>query len=190
MGVGSRFPHPFFTVGHSARSVAQLAGLLHDAGAACVVDVRAYPRSRANPQFNIDVAPGSFAAHGLRYVHVEALGGRRPKGLGPESPNGWWSNGSFRNYADYALTDGFRAGFGELLGLGQGEPCALMCSEAVWWRCHRRIITDYLLSAGAEVRHVLAPGSIRPAAPTPAAVRAGDGLLHYPAPRNDDAAGE
>ena len=173
-------PPPFHTIGHSARSVDQLVGLLALAGVRRIVDVRAFPRSRANPQFNLEALPAALQGSGIDYVHLEALGGRRHKGLGEASPNGWWSHASFRNYADYAHTEGFLEGMQALLQVGRERPCALMCSEAVWWRCHRRIITDYLLAGGETVLHILSETSIRPASMTPAAVTRPDGSIVYP----------
>ena len=96
------------------------------------------------------------------------------------SPNGFWDNESFRNYADYALTDGFRAGFARLRELGSERRVAIMCAEAVWWRCHRRIVADYLLAAGEAVLHILGPGKIKEARMTSAARAAPDGGLVYP----------
>jgi uncharacterized protein (DUF488 family) len=173
--------HPYYTIGHSTRSVAELAALLHEAGADLVVDVRTVPRSRTNPQFNRDTLPDALAAHGIGYRHIGALGGLRGhRKSDGASPNGFWENASFRNYADYAMTAGFRDGFAELRALGEQQTCAIMCAEAVWWRCHRRIIADYLLAAGEPVLHILGPGHIAPASMTPAARSEPGGNLVYP----------
>jgi uncharacterized protein (DUF488 family) len=171
----------FFTIGHSARSVAELAGMLGAAGVERVVDVRAFPRSRTNPQFNTDVLAESLRPHLIDYVHVAELGGRRGRQPTPGPLNAWWTHRAFRNYADYALGDAFRRGFARLLQLGAERPSALMCSEAVWWRCHRRLIADYLLAAGHPVLHILSARRIDPAVLTPAARRDGCGGLVYPA---------
>jgi len=170
----------FFTIGHSTRSVAELVGLLQQAGAGFVVDVRAFPRSRTNPQFNFDVLPGSLAEWQIGYRHVRALGGLRGHGReqGP-SANAYWKNPSFRNYADYTATAAFRAGLDELRELGHAHACAVMCAEAVWWRCHRRIIADYLLSDGEQVFHIMGAGKVEPAVLNPAAIRQHDGTLVY-----------
>lgn len=175
--------HSFYTIGHSTRTVAELAALLHEAGADLVADVRTVPRSRTNPQFNKDTLPAALAGYGIGYRHISALGGLRGhrKGAGA-SLNGFWENASFRNYADYAMTAGFRDGLAELDALGRQHTCAVMCAEAVWWRCHRRIIADYLIAAGEPVRHILGPGHIAPASMTPAARPQPDGSLIYPAP--------
>lgn len=173
----------FFTIGHSTRSVAEFAGLLQQAGAGFVADVRAFPRSRTNPQFNFDVLPASLAEWQIGYRYIQALGGLRgrKKDRGPP-PNAYWENLSFRNYADYTATAAFRAGLAELRDLGRTQTCAIMCAEAVWWRCHRRIIADYLLSEGEQVFHVMGPGKIETATLNPAAIRQHDGTLVYPAP--------
>jgi uncharacterized protein (DUF488 family) len=171
----------FYTIGHSTRSVAELAALLREAGVELLVDVRTIPRSRANPQFNADGLPGSLEPHRIAYRHLPKLGGLRgrPKTAAP-SLNTFWENESFRNYADYTASAGFQEGLAELRALGRQYNCAIMCAEAVWWRCHRRIITDYLLAAGEEVFHIMGPGKIEPAHMTAAAVRQPDGTLIYP----------
>jgi uncharacterized protein (DUF488 family) len=170
----------YFTIGHSTRSVADVIELLQEAGANLVADVRSVPRSATNPQFNNDRLPTTLAAHGLDYRHLALLGGlrHRQKSLA-SSPNSFWQNTSFRNYADYALSSAFRTGLLELRGLAADHHPAIMCAESVWWRCHRRIITDYLLAAGADVRHILGPGKIEPAHMTDAATPQPDGTLIY-----------
>src|SRR5438093_5919793 len=132
----------YYTIGHSTRSLSELVDLLQGAGVELLADVRAIPRSRTNPQFNLDTLPRELDAHGIGYSHFPELGGRR--GRARHSPNDFWENDSFRNYADYAGTEAFRAGLDRLRTLGQNQCTAIMCAEAVWWRCHRRIITDYL----------------------------------------------
>lgn len=155
--------------------------MLSEAGANLLVDVRTVPRSRMNPQFNTDVLPKALAAHDIGYWHFPALGGlrHRPKGA-PPSPNGLWRNEAFQAYADYAMTAPFRAALGELRGLAHDHVCAVMCAEAVWWRCHRRIVADYLIAGGTEVRHIMAPGKIEPASLTPGAEPRADGVIVYP----------
>jgi len=173
---------PFYTIGHSTRSVADLAALLGEAGADLVADVRTVPRSRANPQFNADTLPEALAAFRIGYRHLPKLGALRGRPKGPaSSPNGFWENESFRNYADYAMTPAFRDGLAELRALGRERVSAIMCAEAVWWRCHRRIIADYLIVEGATVLHIMGPGKIEPARLTEAAVKQSDGTLLYPA---------
>jgi uncharacterized protein (DUF488 family) len=187
-----------FTIGHSTRSVAELAALLRDAGVALLVDVRSLPRSRANPQFNAEALAPALAAEGIGYRHLPALGGLRgrrkpapdhdPGDAGP-SPNGLWQVGAFRNYADYAMSEAFRAGLAELRALARERPTAIMCAEAVWWRCHRRIIADYLLARGVPVRHIMGPGKIVPATLTPGARPQADGTVLYPRPGPRSGAG-
>lgn len=172
--------NPVFTIGHSKRSVEELVALLGEAGADLVADVRAFPRSRANPQFNGPALQEELAAAGIGYRYLPALGGRR-HGRKAESPNMLWRNESFRAYADYAGTAEFRAGLEELCALAGEHRCAVMCAEVLWWRCHRRIIADYLLAAGLEVVHILGAGNLTPAALTPGALRSADGGLLYPA---------
>jgi uncharacterized protein (DUF488 family) len=145
-----------FTIGHSTRTTAELIDLLREAGVDLLVDVRSVPRSRTNPQFNTDTLPQALAAAGIGYRHIRALGGLRhdPKGA-PQSPNTLWRNDAFRNYADYAMTEPFRAGLAELRALADEHRCAIMCAEAVWWRCHRRLVADYLLAEGIPVGHIM-----------------------------------
>ncbi|HEY5410488.1 MAG TPA: DUF488 domain-containing protein [Caulobacteraceae bacterium] len=173
---------PFFTIGHSTRSVEDVADLLQAAGADMIVDVRKMPRSRANPQFNSDVLPEALAERQIGYRHIAALGGLR--GRSPRlktSPNTLWRNKSFRNYADYALTPPFKDGLAELVCQGRDHTCAIMCAEILWWRCHRRIIADYLLADGAAVFHILALHDVKPAVLTLEVERTPEGLL-YPEP--------
>ena len=170
-----------FTIGHSRRAVEELSRLLGEQGVDLVADVRSFPRSRANPQFNSDALGAALAAFGIGYRHLRALGGRRgPQKLDGPSPNGMWRNAGFRNYADYALTPEFRAGLDALLELAREHTCAIMCAEAVWWRCHRQIIADYLLAAGFDVAHILGPARLEAARLTPGAQAQADGALHYP----------
>lgn len=122
---GAHAPHSFFTIGHSTRSTEQVADLLKEVGADMIIDVRSMPRSRTNPQFNFDVIAASLAERQIGYRHIAALGGLRgrQRALGA-SPNTFWQNKSFRNYADYALTPPFKAGFAELMDLGRRRTCA------------------------------------------------------------------
>ncbi len=172
-----------FTIGHSTRTVAELVELLQQVNVDMLVDVRSFPRSRAMPQFNTDVLPEALSAEGIAYRHLRALGGRRhhPKGA-PPSENTLWRVMAFRNYADYAETEPFHAGLSALLALARETRCAIMCAEAVWWRCHRRIIADYLLVRGISVAHIMGVGQITPATLTPGAHAEGDGTVRYPAP--------
>ncbi|HET7402812.1 MAG TPA: DUF488 domain-containing protein [Usitatibacter sp.] len=171
---------PFFTIGHSTRSIDEFAAMLLPNGVTRVVDVRTVPRSRTNPQYNRDTLPGLLAPHGISHEHIAALGGLR--GVRHDVPpelNGYWENQSFHNYADYAMSAPFRAGFDRLLAIGARERCAIMCAESVWWRCHRRIITDYLLAAGETVFH-LVNGDVPEPAKITVEAEARDGVLVYP----------
>jgi uncharacterized protein (DUF488 family) len=177
-----------FTIGHSTRTLAEFVSLLRQVDVTLLVDVRSIPRSRAAPQFNGDTLPDSLAADGIGYRHLRALGGRRHhrKGAQP-SLNTYWRVAAFRNYADYAETDEFRAGLDGLLTLARGYRCAIMCAEAVWWRCHRRIIADYLLADGRRVEHIMGPGQVVPATLTLGARVMAGGTLRYPAPEDVEA---
>jgi len=140
------------------------------------------PRSRTNPQFNKDAMPGALEPFGLGYRHIAALGGLRSRASTVPPPvNGYWENQSFHNYADYALSDAFSGGLEQLIARADQRPTAIMCSEAVWWRCHRRIIADYLLMRGRPVLHLMGKDRVEPARMTPAAEER-DGRLVYPAP--------
>jgi uncharacterized protein (DUF488 family) len=171
---------PIFTIGHSTRTIAEFVTLLRAGPVQLVVDIRRMPRSRANPQYNIEVLPAELADHQIGYMRIAELGGLRKAIDMPPDTNGFWTNRSFHNYADYALTDEFQRGFDCLLEASTGRRAAIMCAEAVWWRCHRRIVADYLINAGRTVYHLMGTDEVQPAALTPAAVRAGD-RLHYPA---------
>jgi uncharacterized protein (DUF488 family) len=173
--------NPFFTIGHSTRPAAEFLALLTAAEVALVVDVRTVPRSRRNPQYNDDQLPDALDGAGIAYQHLPELGGLRSRqsGIDPQV-NGFWDNASFHNYADYALSPAFAAGLARLRKLGHAQRCAIMCAEAVWWRCHRRIITDYLIAAGESVFHILGPHHTEPAKLTEGARVRPDGTVVYP----------
>jgi uncharacterized protein (DUF488 family) len=173
---------PFFTVGHSNRELDEFLALLEQSSVETVVDVRRLPGSSRYPQFNADALGAALADRGLGFMRLEGLTGRRP--VSKEVPfdvNAWWENRSFHNYADHALSQDFRYALAALRDAGAGRRTAVMCSEAVWWRCHRRIIADYLLAAGDEVKHILGPGQVVPAELSAGAVLAQDGRVTYPA---------
>jgi len=174
---------PFFTIGHSTRQIGEFVELLNASQVRLVVDVRAIPRSRTNPQFNRETLPEALSGFEIAYEYIAELGGRRTRARDvPPSINGYWENQSFHNYADYAMaSSSFHSGFANLLKLGRARRCAVMCAEAVWWRCHRRIIADYLLAASEQVFHILGPGAVNPANRTPAAIPHPGGALTYPA---------
>ena len=171
-----------FTIGHSTRTLAEFVALLQQADVTLLVDVRSIPRSRTTPQFNGDTLPDSLVADGIGYRHLRALGGRRHHRKGaPPSLNTYWRVAAFRNYADYAKTGEFRAGLDALRALARDDRCAIMCAEAVWWRCHRRIITDYLLACDTRVEHIMGPGQVVAATLTPGALITAERTLRYPA---------
>lgn len=172
-----------FTIGHSTRTFAEFVALLREVGVTLLVDVRSIPRSRAMPQFNKDTLPDALAAAGIGYRHLGALGGRRyRRKSAPPSRNTYWRLKAFRDYADYAETSEFHAGLDTLLALAAADRRAIMCAEAVWWRCHRRIITDYLLAGGTRVEHIMGPRHLVPATLTPGARALTDGTIRYAAP--------
>ena len=172
---------PIFTIGHSTRSIEEFVELLRDGPAEMVVDVRTVPRSRTNPQYNEDTVADALAPFQVGYTRIAELGGLRGRApeVDPEA-NALWRNRSFHNYADHALSDDFARGFEELLDLASERRCAIMCAEAVWWRCHRRIIADYLLARGRTVFHLMGGGKVDRAKLTPGAAIAGGKVL-YPA---------
>lgn len=166
------------TVGHSTRSLAEFIALLQAHEVTCVVDVRTVPRSRHNPQFNKDTLPRSLKKAGLGYVHLPALGGLRH--TLSDSPNMGWHNASFRGYADYMQTPAFAQGLDELIRLAGESRIALMCAEAVPWRCHRSLIADALLVRGIRTEHIMSPTRRQLHTLTPFAMVRGTRLT-YPA---------
>ena len=146
-----------------------------------VVDVRSVPRSRTNSQYNFDVVGDELAPFQIGYERIAGLGGLRARSKDvPPEVNGFWENQSFHNYADYALSDDFGRALQQLTSIASERRTAIMCAEAVWWRCHRRIIADYLLLEGRSVFHLMGEGRKDPAKMTPAATER-DGHLVYPA---------
>src|SRR5512143_3848761 len=142
-----------WTIGHSTRTIEEFIDLLRQHRIEILVDVRHFPGSRRVPDFNKDALHGALATAGIRYEHMVELGGRRPPR--PDSHNLAWRNASFRGYADYMETQPFRDGVDHLLEVARAGRTAIMCSEAVWWRCHRSMIADYLKAAGVQVFHIL-----------------------------------
>ena len=176
-------PALLYTIGHSTRSLDDFVSLLGEFGVQQVVDIRTIPRSRHNPQFDKETLPSSLAARGLSYRHMKDLGGlRHPR---PDSPNKGWRNASFRGFADYMQTEEFEAALDQLIVAAGEQRTAIMCAEAVPWRCHRSLIADALVVRGYEVDHILAQGAVRRHVLNPLAVRA-DGGLSYPPPVPSD----
>lgn len=165
-----------FTIGHSSRPLAEFLDLLHESRIECVVDVRRLPGSRSFPQYNADALQATLAERGIDYWHLDTLCGRRSKReLNGAPAEDFWTNASFARYAAYARSDAFAQGLDELLQRARVQRCTLMCSEAVWWRCHRRIITDHLLARGCDVRHIMSARKVVAATLTAGAqVRNGD----------------
>ena len=162
--------------------MSEFVDLLKSAQIGVVADVRSVPRSRTNPQYNCDALSQTLGQFAIGYEHIPPLGGLRARAQNVSpSLNAFWENQSFHNYADYALSPPFRHGLDRLRALGQERRCAIMCAEAVWWRCHRRIIADYLIGEGETVFHILSADRIEPARMTPAARRRADGTLVYAA---------
>ncbi|MDA9474875.1 DNA repair protein [Bradyrhizobium sp. CCBAU 65884] len=174
--------HPFFTIGHATRSIEEFVELLQDSAVTFVADVRTVPRSRTNPQYNRETLPQSLAAASIGYEHIASLGGLRSRRREvPRETNAFWQNVSFHNYADHAMGVAFHEGLAHLRAVGQVQRCAIMCAETLWWRCHRRIITDYLLAAGETVFHILGRGQVKEAEMNPAARVVPEERLVYPA---------
>lgn len=168
-----------WSIGHSTHTFDELVALLaaHDIG--LVADVRTVPKSQRHPHFHTDALARSLPQRGIGYRHLPRLGGwRRSR---EDSPNGAWRNRSFRGYADYAMSAEFAAGLGELRELASAHRTAMMCSEALWWRCHRRLVADRLVAAGVTVCHIGSDGRAEAHRLTPFGVRGDDGQISYPA---------
>ena len=187
-----------WTIGHSTRTIDEFISLLEENEIKLLADVRAWPGSKRYPQFNKDALAESLNVHGIRYEHFPELGGKRKSK--PDSRNTAWRNASFRGYADYMETEQFQKGIERLLDVaGQGAaawaaaevkhdgweavtrcPVAIMCAEAVWWRCHRSLIADYLKARGVEVLHIMGANKVEPH-PYTSAARIVNGELSYEA---------
>lgn len=165
------------TVGHGTADADELGEVLRGAGVTEVVDVRRYPGSRRHPQFSAESMAAWLPEHDVGYRHIEALGGRRK--LAPESSNVGLRNESFRAYADHMATEDFTGGVDELLEIAAGESVAVLCSESVWWRCHRRLLADHLvLVHDVVVEHLFHDGRLTRHDPTPEARLAGDAVVY------------
>jgi len=167
-----------WTVGHSTHSLEGFVRLLQAQQIALLCDVRTVPKSRRHPHFWGEALSESLPEQEVAYRHLAGLGGWRRSQA--DSPNGAWRNDSFRGYADYALTGEFSTAVGELCGLAREQRTAIMCSEALWWRCHRRLIADRLTAGGWEVCHVGADGRVSPHHLPDFAVPQPDGTVRYP----------
>ena len=170
-----------FTIGHSNHPLEEFVELLRGVGVLIVADIRRFPASRHCPWFNEDALAASLAQSGIGYRRVAELGGRRGRSGIAAEVNGFWENVSFHHYADYALSPPFRQGLSQAMTLSDTRPTALMCAEAVWWRCHRRIVADHLLAQDLPVSHIMPDGRIEPARLTAGAVVGAGAVVTYPA---------
>ena len=168
---------PVYTIGHSTRTAEELVALLQAHRITQLADVRTFPMSRRLPHFNREPLAALLREHGIGYRHLPALGGRRkPR---PDSLNGAWQHESFRGYADHMATSEFAAGLDDLLQYAAQAPTAMMCAEAVWWQCHRRLIADALVARLVPVLHIMTADRVQPHELTPFAV-VHDGRVTYP----------
>jgi len=166
-----------WTIGHSTRGIDEFISLLKENEIKLLVDVRAFPGSKRYPQFNKEALAESLSAHAIYYEHFPELGGKRKST--PDSHNTAWRNASFRGYADYMETQQFQKGIERLLDVAtESGPTAIMCAEAVWWRCHRSLIADYLKARAVEVLHILGANKVEPH-PYTSAARIVNGELSY-----------
>ena len=171
-----------WTIGHSTHSFDEFVELLLGAGIERVLDVRTVPRSRHVPQFNREELEKTLPAAGIEYIHMKDLGGWRK--AHKDSINNGWRNAGFRGYADYMQTKEFEQAAAELIRLAEQKPAAIMCAEAVPFRCHRSLISDYLITRGVEVLHIYPSGEAKPHEPT-AFARVESGRITYPSPSDD-----
>ena len=153
MSARLEMPATIWTIGHSTRPIEEFLGLLTGARIKVIVDVRSFPGSRKYPQYGKEALAATLATHSIGYHWLQALGGRRR--VSPDSPNTAWRNASFRGYADYMSSTEFEFGLTQLLKVANKARTAIMCAEAVWWRCHRSMIADALCVRGIEVVHIL-----------------------------------
>jgi uncharacterized protein (DUF488 family) len=172
-----------FTIGHSTHSLDEFVALLTQHGIQTLVDIRRFPGSRKFPHFNQENLKLTLPERSIEYVWLEVLGGRRKKAAGT-SDNLGLRNESFRNYADYMSTPDFQRGVQQLLDIAAEKPTCYMCSESMFWSCHRRLVSDYLLTRGVSVQHIMPSGELMPHKLTHGAIIT-DGKLTYPAPEDD-----
>lgn len=171
-----------FTIGHSTHTLQEFLDMLGKQQIELVIDVRKLPGSNRYPQFNRDNLRSALAESGIDYRWTEGLTGRRPVSRTvPFEVNAWWQSRSFHNYADHALGKEFANAMEQVHDLADGQRLALMCSEAVWWRCHRRIIADHLMARGNHVSHIMGQDQVVDAKLSDGARRASDGEVTYPA---------
>jgi uncharacterized protein (DUF488 family) len=165
-----------WTIGHSTRSFEELVDMLHSFSIELIADIRSYPGSRKFPQFNKEVLEISLPQNEIQYVHLKNLGGRRK--VNPQSKNTGWRHAAFRGYADYMETDAFKDEIIQLVNKALKQRTAYMCSEAVWWRCHRSMVSDYLKLQGWKIMHIMGIGKAKEHSYT-APARIVNGELNY-----------
>lgn len=178
-----------YTIGHSNGSLEDFLSLLREFEVGAVADVRRFPSSRKFPHFNRESLGRRLAEEGIRYAWLEGLGGRRHGGSGEDSPNCGLRSPGFRNYADHMMSEPFRRAVEELLRLAQAVPTAVTCAERLYWKCHRRLLSDHLTARGAEVNHIIEPGRLRRHRLTPGAVITEEGNVIYPPEPSKEEAG-
>ena len=169
-----------FTIGHSNRTWEDFLALLKEFGIETVADIRRYPGSRKFPHFNRESLEGTLKANEINYLWFEALGGRRHGEKNTESKNMGLRSPAFRNYADYMATEEFRGAIGKLLEMATASVTAIMCAEALYWRCHRKLVSDYLALHNVEVKHILEGGKLLEHNLTAGAVVTEGGDVIYP----------
>jgi uncharacterized protein (DUF488 family) len=171
-------PPAVLTIGHSNHRLERFLALLAQHGVEALADIRRFPGSRKHPHFHRDSLAAALPKSGVEYHWLEALGGRRPKQQG-ESPNLGLENRGFRNYADFMLTDEFREGVEKLLEVARRKQTAIMCAEGLFWQCHRRLVSDFLVANGVMVQHIMPDGELRAHTLTTGAV-VENGRVTYP----------
>ncbi|MHC4575696.1 MAG: DUF488 domain-containing protein [Planctomycetota bacterium] len=175
-----------FTVGHSNRSPEEFLSLLRQSQITAIADIRRYPGSRKFPHFNSAVLRKLLPAEGIEYLWFEALGGRRHTSTNKESPDTGLNSPAFRNYADHMATHEFHAAVQELLSTAGTLRTSLMCAERFYWKCHRRLLSDYLTAQGANVEHIIEPGKLQPHKLTAGAVITPDAMVIYPSQTTEE----
>ena len=169
-----------WTIGHSTRPWEEFVAILQAAGIEVLVDVRRFAGSRRNPQYSRDTMPMALAEAGIEYLPMPAMGGRRKPA--PDSPNTAWRVEAFRAYADHLASPEYIAARAELMAIARRRRTCVMCAEAVWWRCHRRLIADDFVARGWQVIDLMGPDKSEPHSPNADAVMV-DGVLRYPGPQ-------
>jgi uncharacterized protein (DUF488 family) len=169
-----------FTIGHSNRSFEDFRSLLDEFQIGVLVDIRRFPSSRKFPHFNQDNLRELTEVCGIQYLWYEALGGLRHQRINEKSPNTGLKAPAFRNYADHMMTEEFREVVQEILLLGTKRPTAFMCAEKFFWKCHRRLLSDFLVAQGVEVEHILEPSNLRSHKLTPGAIVTEERMVVYP----------